>query len=580
VRRALAVALALAVPAAAGAQSFTDVTAGSGLAAIRSSKPAGYWVSGLQLVDLDNDGDLDFFFGTHNGGSGQACLNDGHGHFTADASWSPSEIHLPYDLDEDGRIDLSLTENDGGGRWWFGSGAPGMLAFRKSLLADAQSRGQMLADLDGDGKVDWVAVGSGSGSLAGPGTRVYRGDGKGGLGAPTMLAGTVNFTDLVDLDGDGDLDGISARGNYPNSPPERVETRIYRNDGHLVFTDVTEAAGLAIPGLYIHGWGDVDQDGDVDLIGLENGGAFPVVIYLNDGHGVFTKKPSAVGGPTAGRAVGINPGLATVVDLDNDGVADILIGGVAFFQVLRGTGGGSFALMNAAWGIASDGQLPDSAFAFGDIDGDGDLDLVGYRSTYPTKQITLYRNDLPRRNWVAVRPIGAPGNHGALGAVVRLYEPGTGKLLWYEPIALQAKQVQQNHYAYAETERHYGLRDRTSVDVTVEFRPSNRLVKKPGVPAGSMVRLSESDSGAVILPPPPGADATAPATAPADGGRADGAAIPAADAGTRPSPSPDAAGVEARPVRVAGCSCRVQGGRPGAAALVIISLLLASIRRK
>src|SRR6185436_8074543 len=117
----------------------------------------------------------------------------------------------------------------------------------------------------------------------------------------------------------------------------------------MAFTDATTQAGLAVPGLHIQGWGDVDQDGDVDLIGLEGNGRFPVVVYLNDGEGVFSKKPEAVDAPM-GRAVAANPGLAVTADLDNDGIADILIGGVSFFQVLRGTGGGRFTHMNAAWG--------------------------------------------------------------------------------------------------------------------------------------------------------------------------------------------------------------------------------------
>ena len=581
----LLVALLL-LPRPAHGQGFTDVTVASGLEAVRAARAGDYWMSGLLFADLDGDDDLDFFFGAHHGEGGVAALNDGHGHYTAAANWSPSEIHLAYDLDEDGRLDVSLTEGDGGGRWWRNGSTPGALVFGKTALFDLQARAQYLLDIDRDGHADWITVGAGSGTTAGPGTRFYRGDGKGGLTFGGMLAGAVTFTDLVDLDGDGDKDALRARGNYPNSPPEPVETQIFRNDG-MTFTDVTAQAGLAVPGLFINGWGDVDQDGDIDLIGLENNGSFPVAIYLNDGKGVFTRKPGAVNGPT-GRAIAPNPGLATVTDLDNDGIPDILIGGVSFFQVLHGTGGGNFEHVNKAWGgISSAGQLPDASFAFGDMDGDGDLDLACYRAT-DSKLLNVYRNDLPRRNWLNVRVVGAPGNKGAMGSWIRVYEAGTGKLLWFEELSLRAHQVQQNYYALAETERHFGLGDRTVVDVDVHFYPSNKVVKKSGVAANSVVRIGEDGSGTIEVPP------AQPPLPPVEGPPSDAAATADGAAGPRPArdagPGPDPAAADATagapppgadatpedtgPEVVAGCHCHVGAARGRAQFASVWSLLL------
>jgi hypothetical protein len=510
--------------AAAQSPAFVNVTAASGLEAIRASKAPGYWMSGLVFADLDNDGRLDFFFGAHHGEGGIASLNDGQGRFTAVPGWAPSEIHVAYDLDEDGRLDVVLTEGDGAGRWWLGASTPGKLAFKRSSFIDPQSRLQLVLDIDRDGKADWIAVGSGSGSGVKENIRVHLGDGQGGLGPGTALPGLTNLTELLDLDGDGDKDALWARGNYPNSPPEAPETRVYRNDG-MAFTDVTAQAGLAVPGLHVHGWGDVDQDGDNDLIALENDGRFPVVVYLNDGKGVFSKKANAVSGPT-GKAVAANPGSATTADLDNDGIADILIGGLSFFQVLRGTGGGSFTHVNAMWGgITSAGQLPDGSFAFGDMDGDGDLDLACYRSTQPAA-LNLYRNDLPRKNWVGVRVVGLAGNKGAMGSSIRVYEAGTRKLVWFEELSSTAKQVQLNSYAFAETGRHVGLGDRTAVDVAVLFYPSSKLVEKRGVPANTTVRIAEDGEGVIVVPPP---------AEPADGGPQPGDAGARADAAPAPA---------------------------------------------
>ena len=60
---------ALLIPTGARAGGgFTVVTEESGVAALRASKPADWWVSGLHLIDLDADDDLDLFMSAHGGG--------------------------------------------------------------------------------------------------------------------------------------------------------------------------------------------------------------------------------------------------------------------------------------------------------------------------------------------------------------------------------------------------------------------------------------------------------------------------------------------------------------------------------
>src|SRR6185436_6279660 len=205
-------------------------------------------------------------------------------------------------------------------------------------------------------------------------------------------------------------------------------------------------------------------------------------------------------------------------------------------------------------------QLPDASFAFGDFDGDGDLDLACYRSTQPA-QLNLYRNDLPRQSWLRVRAVGLPGNRGAMGSIIRVREPGTGKLLWSEELSSTAKQVQLNSYFFAETERDFGLGDRTAADVEVQFYPSNKLVERKGVPANTTVRLAEEGDGTIVMPPEP--------PPPADAGGPD-AATPA-DAGVVPTPRPDAATADAGEEPAAshpaapGCGCHLGPCRPGGA---------------
>src|SRR5262249_40081611 len=106
---------------------FSDVTVSSGIGAIINQKyqeDPNWWLSGEPLVDLDNDGDLDLFLDAHNGTS-VVALNDGHGHFTrvTTGSWPSSEVHQMFDINGDGKVDLSATFVDGGSQWWINNSA-------------------------------------------------------------------------------------------------------------------------------------------------------------------------------------------------------------------------------------------------------------------------------------------------------------------------------------------------------------------------------------------------------------------------------------------------------------------------
>ena len=145
-RRSL-VLLTLLAPAAltAGeAPTFTDITRASGieqLVADHYAKFPKWWLSGMDLIDLDGDGHLDLVLGAH-GQAGVIALNDGKGHFThADApGLDLTEIHVAGDLDEDGRLDLQLTHLDGEGRWFFNESKPGALQFKGAPPPSGQAR--------------------------------------------------------------------------------------------------------------------------------------------------------------------------------------------------------------------------------------------------------------------------------------------------------------------------------------------------------------------------------------------------------------------------------------------------------
>lgn len=476
-----------ALPASAG--TFTDMTEASGVAEAINHHYATYpkwWLSGLNLVDLDGDGKLDLFFAAHGAGRSLALLGDGHGHFAEAAGmYPPSEIHLPYDINEDGKLDLQMTWQDGGGRWWINESTPGHLNFRQSDLTAGQARISAMIDLNRDGKVDWLHER--------PGIVFEFGDGHTGFKAAGHLevAPTRNEINVypADLNGDGFIDLAVQWGRYDFEPGR---SRVYFNDGKMNFRDVTAEAGLFEEGFVIKGVGDVNQDGHLDLLVLEKR---QPEVYLNDGYGKFFKKAGAISGmAAASKPRYVSWGLAVVTDFDNDGIPDILWNGRNFLWVLRGTGGGNFMYQNRSWNIEDKSAASvDDGLCFGDIDGDGRLDIVGYTGNLDAKRLVrVYHNELPAQNWIRVRPVGAAGNRGAAGAKIRLTETGQSqKLIGYEQVMILNSQSAHSYYSYAQTERHFGLGQRQVVDVSVEFYPSGKRVEKKAVNANSTVVLKE-----------------------------------------------------------------------------------------
>jgi hypothetical protein len=481
---------------------FTDITATSHVGKIVSDRYAvspDWWLSGLHFVDLDGDGHLDLFLSSHGGADALAVLNDGHGAFAiaAGSNYPTTEIHLSYDIDEDGKNDLSMTYTDGGGQWWHNASTPGALNIAATTITtDGNSaRTQILADFNRDGNVDWLRA-------APPGVQIDFGDGAGGF-AQDAFSLTIPGTDFNDnanivpgdFDGDGDIDLlVMAGGGYDDTDGH---TDLYRNDGLLngkpQFSKQTAAAGLPADGLIVKGVGDFDLDGDLDLIAIENR-KLPPVIYWNNGHGVFTRDATAISGVAADTLTYASWGTAVMTDFDNDGIPDILMNGKYYLMLLRGTGGGHFEYKNDAWGITDVCPCSvDGGLTFGDIDNDGDLDIAGYANIDEPYQIKVYRNDNPARHWLRVRPIGHAGNRGAAGAKIRLFAPGTQQLVGYESVAIYCFQAAASYYGKGVTERHFGLGDRTNVDVEVEFNPSGRKVRHSGVPSNQVIVIDEDD---------------------------------------------------------------------------------------
>jgi enediyne biosynthesis protein E4 len=276
----------------------------------------------------------------------------------------------------------------------------------RKYLPETLGSGAAFLDYDSDGDVDLYIVNAadlpGSTTVPAPTNALYRNDGTGRFEDVTAEAG-VGHTGYgvgcatADYDNDGDPD-IYVTNLGPNV--------LYRNDGDGTFTDVTKAAGVGDSR-----WGtscaflDYDGDGLVDLYvvnymrfspdghtpqltqGLPTY-ASPVdqvagvsfaserdLLYRNLGDGTFVDVTQAAG--ITVRSLGL---AVAVGDIDDDGDPDLHIADDMEPDILyRNDGDGSFTNIAAFAGVAYDQHgIPGSGMgaSFGDLDGDGRLDLV------------------------------------------------------------------------------------------------------------------------------------------------------------------------------------------------------------
>lgn len=234
------------------------------------------------------------------------------------------------------------------------------------------------ADYDNDGDLDLLLAGSDSSSVM---TALYRNEG----GDRFSLA-PANFFGLQegaaawgDYDNDGDLDLlISGRP----SPFALEETKLYRNDSNNQFTEVS----TTLPKVYNSSlaWGDIDNDGDLDLAlsGQTRGGSYTTRIFRNQGADSFVDlgmdfteiKPFQQAGPVAWG------------DVDNDGDLDLLAERTIFTNT-----NGQFSQRERL----NIGEFGVGTSTMGDMDNDGDLDilLTGFITGRAVPAITLVKNN-------------------------------------------------------------------------------------------------------------------------------------------------------------------------------------------
>jgi len=260
------------------------------------------------------------------------------------------------------------------------------------------------------------------------------------------------------------------------------------NDGLVNDVDSKTLAGNW--GMTGASWADGDFDGDglVDLLvpDMRYG-----CLYRNTGDGNFEEKSAEAG--LAAVLGQYTSWSGNFFDFDNDGMLDIFIvnGDAHHLEpeediLFRGVGGGRFADVSSSSGAALETKGMGRGSAVGDIDNDGDLDLLVLNLNGPAR---LLRNDGGNRgNWLMVRTVGTKSNRDGIGARVRLTTGGV----------TQVRDIRSSsgYLSQSDPRAHFGLGSARTVD-RVEIRwPSGRVSTIENVKVDQVLTITEPDVAA------------------------------------------------------------------------------------
>ena len=504
-------AIAQPAPAQNPSVRFTDVTVQLGIEFRHANGESDqkYFIepigSGVALFDFDNDGDVDLYLANGSTLPGatppipptnRLYRNDGDTFtdVTTQASVGDTGYGLGCcvgDYNNDGFTDLYVT-NYGANVLYHNNGDGTFTDVTESagVEGDQFSSGCAFLDLDADGYLDLYVVNyvqfdleanpecTRQGvrtyctpeALQGAADILYRNNGNGTFTDITAESG-VSGADgkglgivCGDVDNDGDVDIFVANDTTPNF--------LYRNDSDTAIRLTEEAlfAGVALSeeGRAYSGMGanlgDFDNDGYLDIV-ITNFQDQTNSLYHNAQSGFFNEVSFAKG--IGERSLPYLAWSVDFVDFNNDGWLDLFVAnGHLDDNVAEIDPIGTYAQPNQLFisnrglnfvesvDIAIADQKVSRGAAFGDIDNDGDVDIV---VSNLKDSPTVLRNDSDNAlQWLSIKLVGTHCNRDAIGARVTII---SGGLTQIREVKSGSGYISQN-----DLRLHFGLSDATRVD--------------------------------------------------------------------------------------------------------------------
>ncbi|GAB4247750.1 MAG: hypothetical protein Tsb0034_27060 [Ekhidna sp.] len=328
---------------AVGPSNFTDGT-------ITSVSPFSSSSDGEDLFAFDVDGDFVEDVVVNSRDSTWVLISNGDGTFTE--QFKSKGQSKPDTLDGDGDADLfffdgniSTLDNQGGGTF----------AQNANILTVSTVYEVDLVDIDGDGDLDFVEAGTLK-------SRWWENDGNGNFNVAQEFEGNTIIQEFADLDADGDPDMLKANGGegaYPGID-------IWDNDGGVLTYSSNVGSGLEVRDMHV---AQLDADADLDVVAFMKFSAFKYLrTYSNDG--------SLSLSPIYNRNLNYSVAEIEVGDMDGDTEIDVIVA-YEYYE------NGVKIFLNDGTGNLSDGGiiLPGPGQGLTDVDvadfdGDGDLDVL------------------------------------------------------------------------------------------------------------------------------------------------------------------------------------------------------------
>lgn len=483
------------------AQQFTLITTGEIATSARDSRSCNF---------LDFNGDLldDLFIsnGPSSGQANQLFLSNGDGTFQPVAAGSLVEnlgksVGATFgDVDNDGDLDAFVTTWYNQPNFFYRNNGDNTFTLEPNTANNGGtfSEAASWGDYNQDGWLDLVVANSTDFATNTPAIKrnlFYRNIGDGDFESVTAIEPVTDINisrvaQWIDYDNDHDLDlWVANEENEPNF--------LYRNNGGSFEKQTDIGLNALTRSSTGSSWGDIDNDGDLDLF-IANYGNQPNQLFRNNGPAGFEPINTPDIDNTANCSFGSNFG-----DFDNDGDLDLIVtngfcAGTLTNSLYQNDGNGNFSLDQNS--IADLSTQCSFGTAWGDFNKDGFLDLIiancsGNGAQQPPN--SLFQNNGNANHWVRIHLEGQSSNRSAIGSRISMKTIIGG----VATRQMRAIEGQSGYCGQNSLIVHFGLGDATIIDSIFIEWPSGLFDVYTNWSVDSTYSITESVASSTPLLP-------------------------------------------------------------------------------